>query len=177
MNDIDKGHQMTLAFLYIQRVFNECQRLILKIDNQLAPEWKNIYGNRITRDVTANIQDPDRWLVEAIFRSYESDGDKMINKGITITFWGDDIEEPIITAGKIIYSDIEKRNHWDLWHIWFYWDDINENNEYMLDGRMNIFQPKDRNYIKEAYVFSLPLVNITDEEALVEKIIKPLKEL
>lgn len=177
MNNSEKGHQMTSAFRYIQQVFNECQRLIFKVDNQMAPEWKNIYGNRITRDVTASIQDPDGWLVEAIFRAYESSKDKMVNKCITITFWGEEVDQPVITAGEIIYSDIDKRNHWDLFNTWFFWEDTNENNKYELDGKVNYFQSKDCNYIKEAYVFSWPLASITDEEALKEKIIKPLKEL
>lgn len=42
-----KGRQITLAFQYIQQVLKECQRLIFKIDNLMAPEWNNLYGNRI----------------------------------------------------------------------------------------------------------------------------------
>lgn len=177
MSDIQKGHQITLAFQYIQQVFNECQRLIYKIDNQMAPEWENLYGNRITKDVSASLQIPDRWIVEAIFRVYQNNINKLVNKCITITFWGDNVEQPIITAGKIVYSDMEKRDHWDLWNIWFYWSDAIEGNNYELDGQVNHFQSEESKYIDEAYVFSLPLISIKDEEALIEKIIKPLKEL
>jgi hypothetical protein len=177
VSDIQKGHQITLAFQYIQQVFKECQRLIFKIDNQLAPEWGNLYGNRITKDVSASLQEADRWIVEAIFRVYQNNKDKLVNKCITITFWGDEVEQPIITAGKIVYSDIEKRDHWDLWNIWFSWTDANEDNNYELDGKVNHFRSEECKYIDEAYVFSLPLINITDDEALIEQIIKPLKEL
>jgi len=177
MSDIQKGQQITLAFQYIQQVFKECQRLIFKIDNQLAPEWSSLYGNRITKDVTASLQEPESWLPEAIFRVYQSRKDEMINKCITITFWGDEVEQPIITAGKIIYSDTDKRDHWDLWNICFYWDDMNESNKYELDGKINTFRSEECKYIGEAYVFVLPLIAITDDEALMEKIIKPLIEL
>jgi hypothetical protein len=165
VSDIQKGHQITLAFQYIQQVFKECQRLIFKIDNQLAPEWGNLYGNRITKDVSASLQEADRWIVEAIFRVYQNNKDKLVNKCITITFWGDDVEQPIITAGKIV------------WNIWFYWSDASEDNNYELDGKVNKFRSEECKYIDEAYVFSLPLISITDDEALIEKIIKPLKEL
>lgn len=49
MNYLDKLglSQITLAFQYIQQVLKECQRLIFKIDNLMAPEWNNLYGNRI----------------------------------------------------------------------------------------------------------------------------------
>jgi hypothetical protein len=138
VSDIQKGHLITLAFQYIQQVFKECQRLIFKIDNQLAPEWGNLYGNRITKDVSTSLQEADRWIVEAIFRVYQNNKDKLVNKCITITFWGDEVEEPIITAGKIVYSDIDKRDHWDLWNIWFYWSDASEDNNYELDGRRRL---------------------------------------
>ena len=177
MSDIQKGHQITSAFRYIQQVLKECQRLIFKIDNQMAPEWGNLYGNRITKDVSASLQESDRWIVEAIFRVYQNDEDGLINKCITITFWGDEVEEPIITVGKIVYSDIDKRNHWDLWYIWFAWSDANEDNNYELDGKVIVFQSEECKHIDEAHVFSLPLISITDDEVLMEKIIKPLKEL
>ena len=80
MSDIQKGHQITSAFQYIQQVFKECQRLIFKIDNQMAPEWGNLYGNRITKDVSASLQEADRWIVEAIFRVYQNDKDGLVNK-------------------------------------------------------------------------------------------------
>ncbi|WP_378956709.1 hypothetical protein [Pelosinus sp. sgz500959] len=177
MENIEKGHQITDAFGYIQQVFNECQRLFLKIDNQMAPEWSTSYGNTITRDVSKSLQDPNRWIIEAIFRVYGNNKDNQINKAITISFWGDDIDQPVITAGKIIYSDLSKRGHWDLWNIWFFWRDINENNNYELDGKINTFMSEEVKHIQEAQVFSVPLINITDDEALIEKIIKPLKEL
>ena len=43
--------------------------------------------------------------------------------------------------------------------------------------KVNTFQSKECNYIEKAYVFSLPLISIKDDETLMEKIIKPLKEL
>lgn len=174
MYNVQKGYQITSAFRYIQKVFNECQRLIFKIDNHLAPEWSTIYGNRITKDVTSNLQESDRWIVEAIFRVYGINNDPTINKAITISFWGNDIDQPIITAGKIVYSEPNKKDHWDLWNIWFSWEE-NENRE--LDGKIKILKSDDCEYVKEAHVFSLPLISITDEEILVDKIIKPLKEL
>lgn len=94
-----------------------------------------------------------------------------------ITFSGYDLEQPIITAGKIIYSDINQRRYWDLWNCWFSWDDVNDENAYEFDGTVYHFQTNDCKYIEDAYVFSLPLISITDDETLVEKIIKPFIEL
>lgn len=109
-----KGKEITAVFRYVQQVYKECQRIILKMDNLMAPNWKPLYGNRITSEVSASLMYPDDWLPEGIFRIYESD-DKQINKGITITFNGL-VDEPIITAGKITYSDINNRKYWDLWY-------------------------------------------------------------
>ncbi len=177
MSDIQKGNQITLAFQYIQQVCEECKQLVSKIDSLLAPEWSNLYGNRITKDVSSSLQEAKRWIVQAIFRIYENKNDKMVNKGITITFWGDDVEQPIITAGKIKYSDLSKMDYWDLWNIWFHWAEKNEDNNFEMDGKVNYFKSDKSKHIEEAYVFSWPLISITDDSELVEKIIKPLKEL
>lgn len=176
MDNLAKGTQITSVFKYVQQVFTECQRLFFKIDNLMAPDWKTIYGNRITKDVTASLQDPERWLVEAIFRVYEGQ-DKLVNKAITISFWGEDIDEPIITAGKLVYSDISKRDHWDLWNVWFAWSDDNEKNEYKVNGSIYDFGSKERSYITEAKAFSYPLVSIANDTELEAKIVNPLKSL
>lgn len=177
-NNID-GKEITKVFRYVQQVFRECQQLIYKTDNLMAPEWKVVYGSRITRDVTSSIYDPDRWLVEAIFRVYESE-DKLIAKAITISFWGEDdleIKEPIITAGKIVYTDLDKREHWDLWDAWFRWENDNKENEYKRDGTVITFNSKERDYISEAKLFSYPLVSITNDDELEKKIVSVLREL
>ena len=174
MDKLQKGYQITQAFRYIQKLFIECQRLFLKVDNHMAPEWITIYGNRITKDVTASLQDPNKWIVESIFRVYGNSQDQAVNKAITISFWGNEIDQPVITVGKIIYSDSSKRDHWDLWRIWFEWE---ENEERTLDGKIKILTSKECAYVKEAHIFSLPLIDITNDEILNEKIIKPLKAL
>ena len=177
MSDIQKGNQITLVFKYIQQVCEECKQLIFKIDSLLAPELSNLYGNRITSEVSANLQTAKRWIIQAIFRTYENEKDGLVNKGITITFWDKDLEQPIITAGKIVYNDISKRNHWDLWNVWFSWNNNLKTDDYKADGTIYSFQFDECPYIKEAKVFTLPLINIKDDKVLMESIIKPLIEL
>lgn len=179
VSDTVNGYEITKVFKYVQQVFRECQQLIYKADNLMAPDWNVLYGSRITRDVTSSIYDPNRWLVEAVFRIYTGE-EKNVIKGITISFWGDDeleIEEPVITAGKIIYSDVNKRQHWDLWNTWFAWEDDNKENEYKLDGSIINFKSKECDYISEAQLFSYPLVSITNDIELERKIIEVLKKL
>jgi len=179
MSNKSDGKEITQVFKYVQQVFRECQQLIFKVDNLMKPEWNVVYGSRITRDVTSSIYEPNRWLVQAIFRVYEGE-DKSVNKAIAITFWGNEeqgIEEPIITAGKLVYSDINKRGHWDLWDIWYDWVDDNEKNEYEIDGTINNFTSKECDYISEAKVFSYPLVSISDDKELEDKIVSVLRDL
>lgn len=116
-------------------------------------------------------------MVEAISKMYEHKNDSLVNKGINITFWGEDVEEPIITAGVIVYNDISKRHHWDLWSVWYEWSNNLINDEYKADGTIYLFQSDEYPHIKEAKVFSLPLISITNDEILTEKIIKPLLSL
>lgn len=178
MGGTEKGKQINAVFLYVSQVFKECQRLIYKIDSEMAPEWNNLYGNRITKNLSADLRNPDFWLIYGIFRYYENEISPLINKGINISLWDDyELEEPIIIAGKINYNDISKRDHWDLWSIWHDWESEDESSSFNIDGKVNYFKSEECEYIKEAYVFSLPLVEISDDETLLEKVIVPLKNL
>ncbi len=169
------GPEILRVFQYVQQVFRECQQLIIKLDGLMAPEWKPLYGSRITRDVTSSLYDPDHWLVEAIFRIYDFE-EPLVNKGITISFWGDKIEEPIITIGKIVYSDIAKRGHWDLWYMWFD-DEVLPIDKRKLDGTVLEHSPKDYDFIESVRILSLPLVEIQSDNDVENKIFKKLIEL
>jgi hypothetical protein len=46
-------------------------------------------------------------------------------------------------------------------------------NGYELDGAINVFKSEEHKYIKEARIFILPHISITDDEVLIEKVIKP----
>ena len=169
-----KGQEILSVFRYVQQVFMETQRILLKMDNLMGPEWKTVYGNRITKEVTSSLVDPERWLVEAVFRIYEAE-DKLVNKGITISFWGE-IEEPVITAGKLVYSDIKSRDHWDLWNSWFLWNPHEETKK-ALDGAVVKYKPDEDNNITDVQVFSLPLVILENDNDVESKIFRPLEKL
>ena len=176
MNELQKGYQITAAFHYIQQVFVECQKLLLKADNLMAPEWKTVYGNLITRDVSKSLQDPKHWIADAIFRVYENEAGSSTVKGITIAFWGENVDQPVIVAGKIDYADSNKRMHWDLWNAWFAGND-EESETWDLDGHVRTSEMLDFEHIKATKIFALPLIDIRDDEVLMEKIIKPLQLL
>lgn len=167
----DKGKEITSVFRYVQQVYKECQRIFLKLDNLMAPEWRTIYGNRTTKEVTSSLQDPERWLVEAVFRVYEAK-EKSVSKGITISFWGN-ISEPVITAGKITYQTPNERDHWDIWNSWFSWAP-GEESDRVLDGSVTDYAPEEIEHISRVKVFSLPLVDIENEHDLEMKIYNPL---
>lgn len=169
-----KGQEILSVFRYVQQVFRETQRILLKMDSLMGPEWKPVYGNRITKEVTSSLVDPERWLVEAVFRIYESTN-PLVNKGLTITFWGD-IEEPVITAGMLVYSDIKSRDHWDLWNSWFTWNPYEET-KMSLDGQVVKYKPDEGNNINEVKVFSLPLINMENDIDVESKIFRPLEKL
>jgi len=169
-----KGKEITTVFRYVQQVFRESQQLLAKLDSLMTPDWNTVYGNRVTKGVTSHLEKPEEWLVQAVFRVYE-EKDMLINKGVNITYWGDDLEEPLITACKITYSDIKARDHWDLLNAWFYWpqDDL----EIKPDGTVYTYKPDEDDYIQEVKVFSLPLVSIENDLDIENKIFKPLLAL
>lgn len=61
--------------------------------------------------------------------------------------------------------------------IQFTWIDVNGSNNYELDSKVNIFRSEECKNIDKAYVFSLPIISIIEDETFIGKIVKPLKEL
>lgn len=182
--DSDLGRNMQLVFEYVQKNFKETAQLMKKLDSLMpvGKDWIPTYGNRTTKEVTSHLDDPERWLVEASFRIYDSKKEPNIKKGITITYWGKDIDQPILVAGKINYMlDRQtkrpiKDDHWDLWYLWF-----GENVEkHESNGKIFKVIPREthlKEYIKEASVFAIPLVSVRSEDDVKNKIYDRLSSL
>ena len=180
----DLGRNMELAFGYVQQIFKETSQLMKKLDNLMpvGKDWIPTYGNRTTKEVTSHLEDPEGWLVEASFRIYDSTKDLSIKKGITVTYWGKDIDQPVLIVGKINYILDEKAkrpikdDHWDLWYLWFEEDcEKHESN-----GTVFKVIPREsrlKEYIKEASIFAIPLVSVSSEDDVKNKVYDKLGPL
>jgi hypothetical protein len=91
-----------------------------------------------------------------------------VKKGITVVYWGETLLEPIIVAGKLVYLFDDKDriikdfDHWDLYSAWF--DEPPDDKK--VDGETTyVVNPRGKNlqYLKEACLFGLPLVNVKSE--------------
>lgn len=174
------GKNMELTFRYIQQIFKETAQLMKKLDSLMGKDWIPTYGNRTTRDVTSHIDEPNYWLVEASLRIYDSVNEPNIKKGITVVYWGENIDQPILIVGKMNYildSTTERpkgQYHWDLWDAWLEGD----YKERKTDG--SVYQVKyerEDYYIKEAKVFAIPLVSIQSEDDIKTRIYDELINL
>lgn len=167
------GRNMKLAFRYIQQIFKETAQLMRKLDNLMGKDWIPTYGNRTTRDVTSHLDSPEYWLVEASFRIYDSINEPNVKKGITVVYWPEEYDEPILIAGKIDYvldsetGKPKQQQHWDLWGAWFVKDyEERKTNSTIYQTTYQL----DDDYIKEARVFAIPLVSIQAEDDIRTKI-------
>ncbi len=176
------GKNMGLAFRYVQQIFKETAQLMRQLDSLMGKDWMPTYGNRTTKEVTSHLGWPENWLVEASFRIYDYKIEPSIRKGITVAYWGKEIEEPILIAGKMNYILDEKTgkpktdDHWDLWRTWSEEDYGNKK----IDGSIHHVTPEEsplKEYIKTAEVFALPLVAIQSEDDIKTKIYEPLTAL
>ncbi len=167
------GRNMNLAFRYVQQIFRETAQMMKTLDSLMGEDWTPTYGNRTTRGVTSHINDPDYWLVQGSFRIYSSKSEPSIKKGITVAYWDEDYDQPIIIAGKLDYildpttGNPKAQEHWDLWHAWF----SEGYGDRKTDG--TIYETKyesENDYVKQARVFAIPLVSIQSENDIRTKI-------
>jgi hypothetical protein len=177
LNNSDLGRNMELVFEYVQQIFKETAQLMKKLDSLMpvGKDWMPTYGNRTTKEVTSHLEEPERWLVEASFRIYDSKKDPAVKKGITITYWGEDIDQPILIGGKIVYKlDGQRKgpvrdDHWDLWSLWFQEGE----GKHITYGNIFKVVPQETNlkdYIQEAVVFAIPLASVCSEDDVKNKI-------
>jgi len=178
----DHGRNIALAFRYIQQIFKETSQLMKKLDSLMGKDWIPTYGNRTTKEVTSQLAYPESWLVQGSFRLYSSRKEPSIRKGITIAYWSDEIEEPILIAGKLNYILDETtgrpkaEDHWDLWYAWFEKDFEKK----IIDGsvqKVKIEATPLRDYIREAKAFAIPLVSIQSETDIKTKLYDKLRDL
>lgn len=175
----DLGKKITETFHYIQQIFVESAQLIVHMDKQFNKdfinEWNYTYGNRITRSVSSDINNPKSWIPQAIFRLYEKKSNKNIKIGITIEYWVEPVEQPILVGGKLEYIDAQtSSDHWDMWYSWF----ESEPKEKKIDGKEKYYLTPENNkikeYIKKATLFAIPLTEIHTTEDIENKIYKEI---
>ncbi|TET40104.1 MAG: hypothetical protein E3J66_07345 [Dehalococcoidia bacterium] len=176
----DLGENIGLAFRYIQQIFKETAQLMRKLDGLMGKDWRPTYGNRTTRDVTSHIDDPDYWLVEASFRIYDSTNEPNTKKGITVVYWGENIDQPILIVGKMDYildsttQRPKRQHHWDLWDAWFERD----YEERKTDGTVyQVKYEREDDYVEEARVFAIPLISIQSEDDIKTRVYDKLINL
>jgi len=176
------GEKMTLAFEYVQQVFRETSQLMTKLDDLMGADWTPTYGNRTTRDVTSHLAHPDDWLVRAVFRIYDSKESPGVRKGISIAYWGNGLEQPILIGGRMDYfvpegaDGPEVLGYWDLSNAWF--EEGPEDKR--IDGSIYRVEPSEaplRDHIQEARVFAIPLVGVESEDDIRTQVYSRLEEL
>jgi len=178
---IELGRNITLTFEYVQQVFREIAQLMRQLDDLMGADWRPTYGNRTTKEVTSHLGYPRHWLVRASFRIYDSQKDPGLRKGITVTYWGSGIEQPLLIGGRMDYivHDEEgtlKDDHWDLWSAWFQ----EGSEDKRVDGTIYPVIPEQsvlKDHVREARVFAIPLVSIESEEDIRTKVYDRLMAL
>lgn len=176
-----RGRNVTLAFEYVQQVCTETAQLMRKLDDLMGAGWESRYDNRTTKEVTSHLGHPRHWLVRASFRIYEGRGEPSLRKGITVVYWGNGIEQPILIGGQIDYiihdeSGRLEDDHWDLWSAWF----EEEPEDKKIDGTIYRVEPDDpplTDRVRRARVFALPLVSIHSEEDVRTEVYDRLTDL
>jgi len=181
MKKTNKGKNISLAIEYVQRIFRESNQVIRHLDNLMEKEsYSHLYGNTVTRDLSHDLEKPEQWLPDSIFRYYRQTDDNKTIRGITITYWNDEepIEEPILIGAVFTCSkfDVQERKYWDIWRLWFKDD---EEKLKSIDGNFhdcNLEDEEVKDRIIKAKVFAIPLVSISSNEDIYNKVYKRLIE-
>jgi hypothetical protein len=124
-NEVNRPDKIIVqAVSVLQTAFGEAALLFKDFDEMMeSKDWHTAYGNRTTKEVTSNLNDPLHWLLQCSFRIYESSEKKQqglqTRLGISIVWWNDIVpgQEPTFIMARIDAHPTEF-DHWDVWYAW-----------------------------------------------------------
>jgi hypothetical protein len=171
-----KGENITKAFKFMQTFYVEIADLLIKLDDLMEREyWVSARGDRTTSLLSKNLKNPRKWLPDACFRIYGNKKFPNVRKGIVIDYATEGNKEPVLILGSITYENTRDELDWDLWNLWF----ESEKHRILYKDYFEA-EPESENVrkgvIKNCHLYTINLVDVSDEEDIKNKIFNKLME-
>ena len=156
-NEQPKGPIIMELFNSMRQLFRDISLIINKFDECFTDKgYKVRGGSGITKDNSQSLYDPERWLLEGIYRLYYKE-DNVIY-GFNISFRRGNTE-PLMIAGKITYNSKGMVSEWDLWDIWY-------DSENTMSPGDNDLKEIHNERIITCKIFAIPLVQLTGNDKI-----------
>jgi hypothetical protein len=184
MEEKNKGKMILKGLAETRKFFGQVSLLIRTAEENLKEEgWEPISSSYQSSDITSHLLHPQKWMPRWVARFFvnEEHEDILVYVGVLLDGAGawSGFKEPWFTCGLFQYLTGERpRDNWKP--QWLEWVDTHLYFEKDSDGKFHLrkYSPEEKEYesISGESTMALPLMEITDANALEEKVIVPLLE-
>lgn len=101
----DYGTRVAGALQAVCQLHSDTSRFLVDFhNNRLRFGWTSVFGNTVTRDLTASLPTPF-WMAEGVYRYYMKESEPGLLEGVTISFFNHQgkSKEPLLLAAQIKY--------------------------------------------------------------------------
>lgn len=163
--NVDEQGDLTIGmFGAIRKLFDETNDSLRTLDKYLQSQDPPVSGN---------LYPWNQQIVKGTYRLYCTQHDTW---GVTVAYWGDDIDYPILIAGKISFKN--GKELYDmlkevLWNAWFLFGPDDKES----DGTIYTYDHNEDDEIVHVSIFAVPLFAVKSKRSLYSYVAKPLNEL
>jgi hypothetical protein len=188
MNAASGGQDIVKAVSQVRGLFEQVGLVLQSVESRMKERgWEPRSGNTSVAGASYTMNYPKNWLPYFVFRFYKhkSFPSKLVAMSVILDDESGEgrVAEPIASGIVFDYGEgIEIQNDWNFnyagWHI--YMPDYNANSS--NDGTVLRCKPtahwrEDNCTAVDASAFGVPLVEIADAKALLDRVVVPLDSL
>jgi len=172
------GERVGMALRVVCKLHSDTTRFLRDFHNdRLRAGWQSLFGNTVTKELTAAIGQKPYWMAEGVYCYYVTHNMPNSVEGITVAFFDyvGKFQEPVLLAAQIEYNvpkgtQLREVCHgWDIWDLYFTW------NQTWNFGTVISLGSMDGGRIKQAKVMAVPLYSIKRVEDA-EELVNTLNE-
>ena len=154
------GSKIAGALKAVVQMHSDTSKLLVDCDKHVGKGRSSVFGSYATKELTYNFQ-AKYWMAEAVYRYYQA-GPSVVD-GVTVAFFDAEAPiEPVLLVARIHYSTNAKPKEWDIWNLYFAWDESEKS------GEVYLYAEADEGRIEWARLIAVPLFSIRRIEDVVE---------
>ena len=116
------GKKITTALRAVRQLHGDTSKLLVDYDKKRFTEGcYSVFENNATRELTYNVK-AQYWMAQYVYRYYAKKSTPGLVEGLTVCFFRENIDEPILATAQIQYrlaGDTLPCDAWDIWYLFF----------------------------------------------------------
>ena len=180
----EDGKNILATLRATRTLFEDVSKMLSTVDAMMRERgWETRASNTCMADLSRTIQSPDYWLPSLVFRylRHKDMPTKLVAASVILDLVEkpERVREPLISGIVFDYGPgAEPGNDWKYeyagWHVWM---PGSTDDGTPVSAEPKVVWPKDNVRALSVTSFALPLVVITDSDALRGRVVEPLNEL